>query len=123
MTTNNLSQNIALVPNYNQSAPKHNSVGLSKVRKANYLLQPIDETLNFWIHMEFQFNGEQSEVEVTSYWLTDSAGSEIFLNELDYQNLQFIMSVMNEEFAYQTKLYYSELESVYYSNVKGGYNE
>ena len=106
--------------------PFHNCT-VSKMRKATYLIQPVglmsDVSSDYWIHMEFEFNAQKSEVEVAGYWVTDSAGAEILLSELSFQDLQFVMQAMNEEFEYQTKTFYDELESSHYESVKGGYNE
>ncbi|MEZ0209207.1 MAG: hypothetical protein ACAH17_03480 [Candidatus Paceibacterota bacterium] len=100
-----------------EQEPRANHL-LARLRKAKYLVQPsgfvTDFASDFWLHMEFSFCGNKSEVVVDQWWVTDSAGVELSLSKLSYEQVQFVALAMAEEFAYQTKYYYDELESEHY---------
>jgi hypothetical protein len=92
---------------------------ITRMRKSTYLVQPSgfssDVTSDFWIHMEFQFNPDKSDVEVKGWWVTDAFGAQISLSRLSYLEFQFIAEAMAEESQYHHDVYYFEIESAYYS--------
>lgn len=97
---------------------------LTKLRKANTLIQPVGLKENvkhdYWIHMIFCFSGQTSEVTVESFWVTDSHGTPVSLSKMSYTEVQFISEAMAEEFSYQADLYYFELEAAYYNEKQCG---
>lgn len=100
---------------------------LSKLRKANFVIQPIglntDKFGELWLQMEFQFDGKRSEVEIKNWWVTNGQGVPVSLSKLSYTEVQAVCEAMAEESKFHISIYYESLESDYYNNVKDAKHE
>ncbi len=78
------------------------------VQPAGFHPQPISD---FWLHMEFDFHIKSSDVQCVSWFITDSLGTDVSLDVLSYEQVQFLAQAMSDELELHKRLYYAELEA------------
>lgn len=100
------------VQGQSQIVLKRSRTSTFAVQPAGFHPQPISD---FWLHMEFDFHKSTSDVEVVSWFITDSMDVSVSLDVLSYNQVQFLAQAMAEELEFQRKHYYAELEADAYT--------
>lgn len=89
-------------------------------RTPNFIVVPAelaaDKALDYWLHIEFEFNAEKTEVVVASWAVTNSAGDVTNLSELSYDTFVDVAQALASECKYAQKFHYDELEAEHYEN-------
>lgn len=70
---------------------------------------------DLWISCQFIFDRKAAEVKCFEWEVTDAYGKNINVNQLPYEILQRVVTVMADEVETHSKIYYDELEAESYS--------